>query len=571
MLLLSFPAISFANRIDVAGGGGSSLSADSVNDTHIDWGTGANQVDTDDVPQGSTNLFSPFTDSGTTTYLTTTTDDVVIGGTSVLNSGKVSIDGDADQTQVTIQGNSTQTADIFTIEKSDGTDVFHVEGDGKTHIEHTATENDVRSFKIDTNVAGFGDVKAIDVTYVTGAISAGEDEEAILVNIDETLSGGGDVVGLEVVTTAEGSASIYGTRFGVTVNPIVQLSGAFANMDSALVNATDRLTEFTSTGSDITMFVADNDTVTIGDAATYQEIEVVLDTAASGAGIKPTFEYSTGVGTWATFSPSDGTNGMRNTGVITWLLADIPSWAVDGNSEYAIRITRTANALATSPIEDIVQISSATKYSWDKTGALDVKSVNKVTFTAPATSATITATDGTTTTLSGGTHSGTNTGDNDEVGTKTSGDICTNDGSVVNCTINTFAEMSTALDNQADVVASFVITNGNTAIDATVTDPVVCTSRIPNNLKITAWYIDCDQSGSIVLDVWKNTWNDTPLVNADSIAGTEKPTLSADVSASDVSLTSMTADWDAGQQVCIEIESAATVTKCSLDFYGYPD
>jgi len=137
--------------------------------------------------------------------------------------------------------------------------------------------------------------------------------------------------------------------------------------------------------------------------------------------------------------------------------------------------------------------------------------------------------------------------------------------------LTTFAALSTALSNQATIMHNFVITNGDTAIDASITDPVVCTSRIPNNKKITAWYFDCDKSGSIVLDVWKNTWNDTPLVNGDSIAGTEKPTLSADVSASDTSLTSMTTDWDAGDQVCIEIESSATVTKCTLSFYGYND
>lgn len=120
------------------------------------------------------------------------------------------------------------------------------------------------------------------------------------------------------------------------------------------------------------------------------------------------------------------------------------------------------------------------------------------------------------------------------------------------------------------VIAGFSITNGNTAIDATVTDPVAC-QRINNNSTITGWYIDCDASGSIVLDVWKNTWDDTPEVNGDSIAGTEKPTLSTDVSASDTALGSMTTDWNAGQNVCIEIESAATVTKCSVTFAGYND
>ena len=34
-----------------------SLAADSINDTHIDFGTGANQVNTDDLPEGSTNEY----------------------------------------------------------------------------------------------------------------------------------------------------------------------------------------------------------------------------------------------------------------------------------------------------------------------------------------------------------------------------------------------------------------------------------------------------------------------------------------------------------------------------------
>ena len=34
-----------------------SLAANSVNDTHIDFGTGANQVNTDDLIEGSTNLY----------------------------------------------------------------------------------------------------------------------------------------------------------------------------------------------------------------------------------------------------------------------------------------------------------------------------------------------------------------------------------------------------------------------------------------------------------------------------------------------------------------------------------
>jgi len=48
------------NQVEIA----MSLSANSINDTHIDFGTGANQVNTDDLPEGSNNKY--FTTSGAT-------------------------------------------------------------------------------------------------------------------------------------------------------------------------------------------------------------------------------------------------------------------------------------------------------------------------------------------------------------------------------------------------------------------------------------------------------------------------------------------------------------------------
>ena len=55
-----------ANKFVKVNGSGSALvfdtlAADSINDTHIDFGTGTNQVNTDDLPEGSTNLY--YTDT----------------------------------------------------------------------------------------------------------------------------------------------------------------------------------------------------------------------------------------------------------------------------------------------------------------------------------------------------------------------------------------------------------------------------------------------------------------------------------------------------------------------------
>jgi hypothetical protein len=249
-------------------------------------------------------------------------------------------------------------------------DVIHATLD----VIHTAAATDDHALEIDADAAGFGDVKAVDIVYITGAIATGQDEAIMLANIDESLATGGDVVALEVLAT-EGSANVYGMLVGAGVNPLEQLSGVFTDMDSALVNATNRLTEFTTAGSDIQMFVADNDTVTIGSAAKFEEIEFLLAIAASGSGIAPTFEFSTGVGTWTAFTPVDGTNGMRNTGVIAWLDGDVPTWAVGTGSEYLIRITRTRNTLATPPTESKVQIAAITEYTWNKDGDIAVRNI----------------------------------------------------------------------------------------------------------------------------------------------------------------------------------------------------
>ncbi len=245
---------------------------------------------------------------------------------------------------------------------------------GETIIDYTATTSDNNALEIDMHAAGFGGNEALDIDYVTGALAAGSAEAAILVNIDETLATGGDVYGMEVLAT-EGSATVYALGVGPTVNVIEQESGTFIDMDSALTIAVDNITAWTTSdpggANNVDFFVADNDSITFGDASKFETLEFVLETAAS-QNVQPTFEYSTGSGTWATFSPIDGTSGFRNTGLVVWLEADIPSWAVGVGAEFLIRITRTRNGLSTNPVEDHAKISAVSLFSWDKNGDLSI-------------------------------------------------------------------------------------------------------------------------------------------------------------------------------------------------------
>ena len=120
-------------------------------------------------------------------------------------------------------------------------------------------------------------------------------------------------------------------------------------------------------------------------------------------------------------------------------------------SEFTTTGTGTVLALATSP-----------SFTTPVLGVATATSINKVAFTAPATSATIVATDGTSTTLGGGSHSGTNTGDQTNI-TGNAATVTTN----ANLTgVVTSVGNATAI---ADTALSIAKTSGlQTALDAKI-------------------------------------------------------------------------------------------------------
>ena len=247
-------------------------------------------------------------------------------------------------------------------------------------ILHTAVGAGEHALEIDADAANYGDIKAIDIDYITGTIATGQDEGIILINIDQSEATGGDIFALEVLATeAADPTGVYGLKAGALVGPVHQGSGTFGDMDSALVNDVSKLTAFITSDpggnpgtNNVEIFSAYTDTVTIGDAAKFEELEFLLETVASGGGIKPTFEFSTAGDTWTSFTPVDGTDGMRHSGVIAWEDADIPAWVVSGG-KYLIRITRTRGGSLTPPVEDKVQIAAVTVYVWDENGDVSIR------------------------------------------------------------------------------------------------------------------------------------------------------------------------------------------------------
>lgn len=87
--------------------------------------------------------------------------------------------------------------------------------------------------------------------------------------------------------------------------------------------------------------------------------------------------------------------------------------------------------------------------------------------------------------------------------------------------------------------------------------------QLPFSGTITEWSVfevsDTPIAGSIVIDVWNDTTGNYPPTVADSIAGSEKPTLVSQTNANDINLSTWTTNITSGDVIGFNVDS---VTDC---------
>jgi hypothetical protein len=84
---------------------------------------------------------------------------------------------------------------------------------------------------------------------------------------------------------------------------------------------------------------------------------------------------------------------------------------------------------------------------------------------------------------------------------------------------------------------------------------------IPYNMTVNSWTIISPQTGSIVVDLWKDTYSAYPPTSLDSIAGTEKPTLSSQNKNQDLALSTWTTSISAGDIIRFNVDSCSGIQK----------
>lgn len=105
-----------------------------------------------------------------------------------------------------------------------------------------------------------------------------------------------------------------------------------------------------------------------------------------------------------------------------------------------------------------------------------------------------------------------------------------------------------------------VIDGGGSAI----TTGIKLDLRFDFNAVITGHVVLADQTGSIVVDLWKDTYANFPPTNADSITASAKPTISSASKAVDTTLTGWTTTITAGDIMRVNVDSCTTITRITL-------
>lgn len=120
---------------------------------------------------------------------------------------------------------------------------------------------------------------------------------------------------------------------------------------------------------------------------------------------------------------------------------------------------------------------------------------------------------------------------------------------------------ATAVEYFDDIASiTFIIDGGGSAITTGVKGDL----EIPFACVIQQATLLADQSGSIVIDIWKDTYANYPPTVADTITASAKPTISSATKSQDATLTGWTTSIAAGDTLRFNVDSATTITRVTL-------
>jgi len=123
-----------------------------------------------------------------------------------------------------------------------------------------------------------------------------------------------------------------------------------------------------------------------------------------------------------------------------------------------------------------------------------------------------------------------------------------------------FSDVKTQLAELCKKAIIFIIDGGGSAITTGEKGHI----RIPFKCEIQKVTLLANASGSIVIDIWKDTYANFPPTDPDSIVASAPPTLDGAQKSEDSTLTGWTKTINADDILAFNVDSAATITRVVL-------
>jgi hypothetical protein len=102
-----------------------------------------------------------------------------------------------------------------------------------------------------------------------------------------------------------------------------------------------------------------------------------------------------------------------------------------------------------------------------------------------------------------------------------------------------------------------------------ITPGIAAYIEMPYTFTVTSVSIFANTSGSLTVDIWKDTYANYPPTDLDSVTSATPPTLFKQNKYRDVALSGWTVTWNKDDIVAINIDFAEGVTMATLSLKGY--
>ena len=123
-----------------------------------------------------------------------------------------------------------------------------------------------------------------------------------------------------------------------------------------------------------------------------------------------------------------------------------------------------------------------------------------------------------------------------------------------------WASVAAAIADLKQVSITFIIDGGGAAIETGQKGHL----RIPFDCEIQRVTLLADQSGSIVIDIWKDTYANFPPAVGDTITASAKPTISTAQKSEDETLTGWTKTISAGDILAFNVDSVTDIQRVTI-------